>query len=203
MEIYEKNLIECSIYLAVRKCIEYKWLNDRDQYLIPDDSWKNDTEFHNDCLTYTIYNNNIKSSSGINHWIPYSASEVNAKSNFESSFMHDYINGKTYDFQETNLFTESKTKKKKELKFSNEAKDVFKAGKKLWQYYHSQPTANVNASYYDIREFFQGCDDDSGKMNNKSGDDKYNELIGDLRSAIKDLALKIQPKVYKYGFLLE
>ena len=94
------------------------------------------------------------------------------------------------------------TKKHKALKFSDEAKTVFKAGKKLWQYYHSQPTANVNASLYDIREFFQGRDD-SGKMNNTSGDDKYNELIGELRSALKSLALKIQPKVYEYGFLVE
>ena len=40
-------------------------------------------------------------------------------------------------------------------------------------------------------------------MNNKSGDDKYSTLIGDLRSALKVLAEKIQPKVYEYGFLLE
>jgi hypothetical protein len=93
-------------------------------------------------------------------------------------------------------------KKQKALKFSDEAKEVFKAGKKLWQYYHAQRTAKVNASLYDIREFFQGRDD-SGKMNNTSGDDKYNSLIGDLRSALKTLALKIQPKVYEYGFLVK
>jgi len=40
-------------------------------------------------------------------------------------------------------------------------------------------------------------------MNNKSGDDTYNALIGDLRSAQKTLSLKIQPKVYEYGFLVE
>ncbi|MDR1837956.1 MAG: hypothetical protein LBQ93_00015, partial [Treponema sp.] len=69
-------------------------------------------------------------------------------------------------------------------------------------YYHSQPSANVNASLNDIKEFFQGRND-SGKMNNKSGDDTYNALIGDLRTALKTLALKIQPKVYEYGFLME
>jgi hypothetical protein len=40
-------------------------------------------------------------------------------------------------------------------------------------------------------------------MNNKSGDDIYNALISELRSAQKSLALKIQPKVYEYGFLVE
>jgi len=40
-------------------------------------------------------------------------------------------------------------------------------------------------------------------MNNKSGNDHYNKLIGDLRSTLKELALKIQPKVYEYGFLVK
>jgi hypothetical protein len=38
-------------------------------------------------------------------------------------------------------------------------------------------------------------------MNNKSNDETYNELIGDLREKLKILARKIEPKVYEYGFL--
>jgi hypothetical protein len=53
---------------------------------------------------------------------------------------------------------------------------------------------------YDIREFFQGRDD-NGKMNNKSGDDTYNALIKELRQALSVLADKIKPKVYEYRFL--
>jgi len=88
------------------------------------------------------------------------------------------------------------------LKFSPEAKAVFKAGKALWQYYHAQPDCNVNASLYDIREYFQGRND-NGKMNNKSDDKKYSGLIGDLRSALKVLGEKIVPTLYEYGFLRE
>ena len=40
-----------------------------------------------------------------------------------------------------------------------------------------------------------------GKMNAKSDDEKYNELIGNLRTELKILAEKIEPKVYEYGFL--
>jgi hypothetical protein len=58
----------------------------------------------------------------------------------------------------------------------------------------------VNASLYDIREFFQGRDD-KGKMKNKSDDAAYMKLIGDLRDKLKILAKKIEPKVYEYGFL--
>ena len=136
-----------------------------------------------------------------NHWIPFTEEEINAKNNFESHFMIDFIKDKTIHDESVELFEEL-TEKHKPLKFSVEAKAVFKTGKKLWQYYHTQPSANVNASLYDIREFFQGRVD-SGKMNNKSGDDTYNTLIGDIRTALKTLALKIQPRVYEYGFLLE
>jgi hypothetical protein len=98
------------------------------------------------------------------------------------------------------LFTNGK--KRKKMVFSTEAKAVFKAGKKLWTYYHAQPKCNVNASLYDIREYFQGRND-KGKMKNKSEDETYNGLIAELRSTLKTLAEKIEPKVYKYGFLKE
>ena len=86
------------------------------------------------------------------------------------------------------------------LHFSTEAKNVFAAGKALWKYYHKQPNCNVNASLYDIREHFQGRND-KGKMNAKSNDEDYMKLIKSLREQLHNLAIKIQPKVYTYGFL--
>ena len=201
MNICISNLISCCVAFTVRKGIPADWLNDRDQFLFPNNGWEQDNEFQNDCFTYTIFNNNIQSKYGKNHWIPFAEEEVNARNNFDSHFMSDFIRGKLGNDGYDELFPEL-IKKYKALKFSVDAKTVFKAGKILWQYYHSQPTANVNAGLYDIREFFQGRDD-SGKMNNKSGDEHYNKLIGDLRSSLKELALKIQPKVYEYGFLVE
>ena len=41
------------------------------------------------------------------------------------------------------------------------------------------------------------------KMNNKSKDEEYNKLIGNLRSSIGILAKKIEQKIYEYGFLRE
>jgi hypothetical protein len=61
---------------------------------------------------------------------------------------------------------------------------------------------HVNASFYDIREFFQGRND-KGTMNTKSADETYAQLLGALREALKTLTQKIQPKVYQYGFLKE
>ena len=86
------------------------------------------------------------------------------------------------------------------MQFSAEATAVFDASRELWSYYHAQPNVNVNASLYDLKEYFQGRND-KGKMNNSSTDEHYNELIESLRSALKILAKKIEPKVYEYGFL--
>ncbi|MDR1683056.1 MAG: hypothetical protein LBS25_06685 [Candidatus Symbiothrix sp.] len=51
-----------------------------------------------------------------------------------------------------------------------------------------------------IREYFQGRNR-KGKMNNKSDNEKYNELISKLREKLQLLAKKIKPKVYEYEFL--
>jgi len=196
------NLIESSIYYAVRKVIPAIWLNDRDQFLYPNDGWKTDKEFQNDCLTYTLFNNNIQSQHGANHWIPFLESEINARCNFDSHFIMSFIGGKLIQNGYSSLFERTGKKQFTKRKFSTAAKKVFDAGRRLWRYYHSQPKCNVNASLYDIREHFQGRND-KGKMNNKSNDETYNELISNLRAALKALAEKIVPKVYEYEFLEE
>ena len=207
-----KNLIPSCIYLTVRHCIEATWLNDRDQFLYPDDGWKTDKLFQNDCLTFTLFHgqNRISSKDGINHWIPFTEQEVNAPTLFSSHFMTDFIKGKikpTPPPQTINLFTsvymvsEPEAEYQVPLYFSEKAKAVFEAGRQLWMYYFTQPNADANASLYDIREYFQGRNA-NGKMNNKSEDKTYNQLIGNLRETLNRLAKQIEPKVYEYRFLL-
>jgi len=197
------NIIIGSIYFSVRHCIEATWLNDRDQFLYPNDRWKTDTEFQNDCLAFALFHtqNRITSKEGINHWIPFTEDEVNARDKFDSHFMTDFIQGKIKINDENTIFANSE-KQNTPLIFSNEAKAVFDAGRELWRYYHSQPNSNPNASYYDIREYFQGRDE-KGKMKNKSDDKKYMELLSNLKDAIAVLAKKIEKKVYEYGFLMK
>jgi hypothetical protein len=199
----KNNLLNGSIYFTVRHCIEATWLNDRDQFLSPNDSWKNDIEFQNDCLAFTLFHSQtrITSQVGTNHWIPFAEQEVNAQNRFESHFMTDFINGKIKIENETDLFGNG-TNQFKKREFSEEAKGVFDSGRELWTYYHNQPNVNVNGSLYDIREYFQ-CRNDRGRMNSKSDDEKYMELIGELRNKLNFLADKIKPKIYEYEFLKE
>jgi len=212
--ITQKNLIEISIYFSVRKIIPATWLNDRDQFLYPNDGWKTDVEFQNDCLAYTLFSNNIQSAYGVNHWIPFTEFEVAARDKFDSNFMTDFIAGKVemsnvvaepllfYGSLREEYYGGNDDFESKVREFSETARNVFKAGKELWKYYHLKPESNLNASLYDIREYFQ-TRNNKGNMNNKSDDETYSELIDNLRSKLKILAKKIEPKVYKYGFLRE
>ncbi len=205
--INQKNVMYACVYFAVRKCIEATWLNDRDQFLFPNQGWQSDTVFQNDCLAYTLFSNNVQSQYGTNHWIPFTEHEVKARQKFESSFMANYIAGKVNREISYDLFEKIELKDRKPLVFSAESTILFEAGLKLWQYYH-KTIANLplegqwvlNASLYDIREYFQGRND-TGKMNNQSDDELYTALITDLRNALKIVAQKIEPKVYEYGFL--
>ena len=202
--ICRENLVESCIYFSVRHCILPTWLNDRDQFLWPRDSWQEDVEFQHDCLAYALMDNQIRAQYGTNHWIPYTEYEVDAKEKFSSHFMADFLAGKLgREKAETgDLFAGNLDLIPKEpVVFSPEARAVLDAGRALWRYYHAQPNANPNAALYDIRLHFQGCKP-NGHMNPKSDDARYTELISTLRTALKALAKKIEPKVYEHGFLL-
>ena len=219
--ITDKNLIEGCIYIAVYQTIEHNWLNDRDQFFHPNEGWKTDYEFQLDCLAYTLFHgqNRISSEQGTNHWIPFTEQELNAPDNFQSHFMSDFIRdflkGKhtiasseaptLFDTDSSSVLAdipESDTPA-----FSAEATEVMEAGKALWHYYlHHKDgelygaAPNINASFYDIRAYFQGRNE-KGKMNSESSDEKYTALIKDLRAKQKTLAARIAEKVYEYGFL--
>ncbi len=208
--VNRNNLIAISIYFAVRRCMEYTWLKDKDQFLYPKDEWKNDKEFMSDCLTFTLFHesNTIQSQYGTNYWIPFTEQEVEAKDRFASHFMTDFVKGKFgYEGQlqqnvqqelfsiETESFVPTEP-----IQFSAEAQSVFNAGQELWRYYHSYPNVNVNGSLYDIREFFKGRDE-NGKVNSYCDDKRYNELNGKLTSSLDELAKKIERKVFDYVFL--
>ena len=209
-DICQENLLPLCIYLSARLCIPATWLNDRDQFLYPNDGWRLDKNFQSDCLAYTLFHgqNRISSEQGENHWIPFTEQQVNAPDNFKSHFMSDFIAGKCAPSNAATLFGEEESLIPTEpIVFTPAAQAVMEAGRKIWAYYmghkknvYGAAPTNVNASFYDIRAYFQGRDE-NGKMNKDSKDEKYNALIADLRAAQKVLAKQIEKKVYLYGFL--
>ncbi|MBK2000562.1 hypothetical protein JG678_03800 [Campylobacter sp. 2018MI35] len=204
LKIYISNLINIAIYFSVRHAIAATWINDRDQFLYPNKLYDKDDEFKSDCLAFMLFHgqNRISSKEGTNHFIPFSEKELNiTKEAFESDFMYKFINGKIKD--ENSLFGDELAK----IEFSPQAKELLKAGKELFKYYHTHSEDKnylVNASFYDIKEFFQGRDE-KGKMNTpaKAKDEHYKFLLSQLNESLNTLAKKIEPKIYEYGFLKE
>ena len=186
--ITKNNLVPFAVYLAVRHCIEPAWENNKDEFLTPNGKWLDDKGFQADCLVWILFDNIVKSADGVNHWIPFTEEEVGAKDCFKSHFMSNFLRASA-SLREN---------------LSPAAKSVLDAGRELWRYYHAQPGANPDASYYDIRLFFQGATTDAkgkSKMNSSSSDATYTQLLAALRAAMKRLAAAIEPKVYEYGFL--
>ena len=186
ISINTENIIPLSVYFSSRYFLEATWKNDRRQFEIPKDWREQDSEFQTDCLIFTLFHgqNRITSSEndGVNHRIPFTEQQVEARDNFKSHFMTDFLKDKVR---------------------SLEAEKVYQAWLALWRYYHeacSKDQYLTNASLYEIREYFQWRNE-KGKMNAKSSDETYTELIGNLRSELKNLASKIAEKVYEYEFL--
>lgn len=181
--ITRNNITENCVYLAIRLCMNKTWLNNNDQFMNPaTDAWLADTNFQSDCIAYTLFNkkNHVRAMDGVNHWIPFKETEVMPRDRYESHVMVNHISGMT---------------------FSKDAQMVMDAARELYRYYHKQPQSNPNASYYDIREFFQGRNN-NGKMNNKSNDEEYTRLMNVLQEKHSKLGKIIARKVYEHGFLL-
>ncbi|WP_144653662.1 hypothetical protein [Campylobacter coli] len=198
------NLLNMSMYFTARHIIPATWINDRDQFLYPNDLYKNDDEFKSDCLAFMLFHrqNKISSKEGINHFIPFSETELGiTKEAFESDFMYKFIKGKIKD--ENSLFGDELAK----IEFSLEAQELLKVGKELFKYYHTHSEDKgylVNASLYDIKEFFQGRDEKGRmKLPSQAKDEYYKALLSDLNTALNALAKKLEPKIYEYGFLKE
>ncbi|WP_072220397.1 hypothetical protein [Campylobacter coli] len=199
-----QNLLQTSIYFSVRHVINATWINDRDQFLYPNDLYENDDEFKSDCLAFMLFHgqNKISSKEGINHFIPFSETELGiTKEAFKSDFMYKFIKGNIKD--ENSLFGDELAK----IEFSLEAQELLKAGKELFKYYHTHSEDKgylVNASLYDIKEFFQGRDEKGRmKLPSQAKDEYYKALLSDLNTALNTLAKKLEPKIYEYGFLKE
>ena len=184
--IDNNNITQSCLFFAIRHCISATWKNDRRQFEVPKNWREQDSEFQTDCLIFTLFHgqNRITSAEndGVNHRIPFTEQQVEAREKFKSRFMTDFLKDKVR---------------------SPEAEKVYQAWLALWRYYHeacSKDKYLANASLYEIREYFQWRNE-KGKMNAKSSDETYTELIGNLRNELKNLANKIADKVYEYEFL--
>jgi len=189
--ITDINLWQASVVFTIRRLIKPTWLNDRDQFLQPTALLSD--EFKTDCLIWMLFNRcnrtasaddlewNGKKWSIVNHFIPFTETEVNAPDRFESDFMVRYLLDKS---------------------LSNEANQVLMAGKVLWQAYFAHTDVRTvrddlklnrcDVGWYQIRKALQA--------RNVSGD--YTPVsFKPFEAVYIALTEKLQPQVYELGFL--
>ncbi len=189
--INAENLWQIAIVFSVRRLVKPTWLNDRDQFLQPTSTLSD--EFKNDCLIWMLFNGsnltasandlewNGKKWSIVNHFIPFTETEVGAPDRFESDFMVRYLSGKT---------------------LSAEAIQVLEAGKTLWQAYfaHTDVRAvrdelklnRADVGWYQVRKALQA---------RNASSDFPPVSFKPFEAAYKTLTEKLQPLVYELGFL--
>lgn len=187
--IKEENLWQVAVVFAVRLLINHTWLNHNDQFLQPGSRLTE--EFKSDCLIYMLFSGknltagcsglewNDKKWTLVNHFIPFTETEVGSTGRFQSSFMSDYIAN---------------------LKLSHEAKTVMAEGKKIWKKYHATRLEKrirdefklnrPDAGWYQVRRAL--------KANLENEDVDFSAF----EDAFDALALKLRPKVFGLGFLL-
>lgn len=189
--ITNQTLEQAAIVFTVRRIVKPTWINDRDQFLQPTGFLTD--EFKNDCLMWTLFNgSNLTASANdlewkgkkwsiVNHFIPFTETEVGADGRFESDFMSQYLS-------------------KKEL--SAEAKCVLDAGRDIWKAYFSK------TDIYAVREELKLNRPDVGwyqirnalKRRNESGDGQLTDFSV-FEGAYNALTEKLAPMVFELGFL--
>ena len=227
--ITRNNVIPMVIYCVIRHVVEETWYNDRDQFCFPIMEWQNDKDFQLDALVYFLFcnSNRISADNGTNHWIPFYEHELGITEGFASHFMQDFLRdfcaGKvssvsggcnpphtpdlfTPPTQNTSLSPAQgvSVEDNTPIVMSEEAQAVMTAGREIYRYYHAarkqRNSGFLNASLYDIKDFFKGRKPD-GTMKPTSDDNRFNDLMDCLRTAIQQLARNIQRGVYVYHFL--
>lgn len=189
--VVAENIEKVAVELTVRKIIPHIWKNDVDQFLKPQEELSE--EFKNDCLVWMLFAGcNLTASADnlewngrkwsiVNHFIPFTEEEVGANDRFESDFMVQYMQGKT---------------------FSKEAQTVLDEGKKIWKKYFE---TDFN---HKIRDKYKLNRADVGWYQIRFAIKDYNTLgenipisFDDFEKAYLELTEKLRPQVYEYGFL--
>jgi hypothetical protein len=184
------NVCQAAVVFSVRRLIKPTWLNDRDQFLQP--SQPISDAFKSDCLVWMLFNGsnltagadglcwNERDWSLVNHFIPFTESQVGANGRFESDFMVRHMKG---------------------MAFSPEAQAVLDEGRQLWTRFHAAQFPRK------IRDEFKLGRPDAGWYQIRRALEAYADTeltdFEPFKTAYAALSAKLRPMVFSLGFLPE
>ncbi len=185
-----ENLWQAAIIFSVRRLIKPTWLNDRDQFLQPTEPLK--PSFKTDCLIWMLFNGsnltasanglewNGKQWSIVNHFIPFTETEVNSPKRFESDFMVQYLADKS---------------------LSKEAQAVLDAGREIWRAYFSSNFERKIRDEYKLNRPDVGWYQIRKALEMKGKNDGAEFDFSTFKTAYDALSKKLRPQVFELGFL--
>ena len=185
-----QNLWQISVIFSVRRLVKATWLNNRDQFLQPTETLT--ATFKSDCLIWMLFNgSNLTASADglewnnqtwsiVNHFIPFSETEVNAPKRFESDFMVQYLADKT---------------------FSKEALAVLNAGRDIWRAYFASNFERKIRDEYKLNRADVGWYQIRKALETKGKNDGVEFDFSAFKITYDVLTEKLRPQVFELGFL--
>lgn len=192
MLITRKNINQVGVAFTARRIIKHTWVNDRDQLLAPRNALPQ--EFINDCLLWTLFNGSNLTASAeglewasekwtlVNHFIPFTESEVGAPSAFESDFMAQHLANKT---------------------LSKEAKLVWEEGRRLWLLYFDHSNSHSLRAKWHLERTDVGWYQVRNVLKERTASGDYAPVdFKPFEDAYAALTNKIRPDIYTHRILL-
>lgn len=189
--IRAENLWRAAVVFTVRLLIKHSWTNHSDQFLQPSKLLTD--EFKVDCLVWMLFHGknltaganglewNGRTWSLVNHFIPFTETEVGASERFDSDFMVQYLSDKN---------------------LSSEAQAVLDAGRVLWRAYFAHTDVRAVRDEYKLNRPDVGWYQVRNALarRNSSGDTRPIDMAP-FASTYQTLTDKLQPQVFSLGFL--
>ena len=185
-----QNLWQISVIFSVRRLVKATWLNNRDQFLQPTETLT--ATFKSDCLIWMLFNgSNLTASADglewnnqtwsiVNHFIPFSETEVGSPKRFESVFMSHYLTDK---------------------KLSKEALTVLDAGRDIWRAYFATSFERKIRDEYKLNRADVGWYQVRKALEAKGIADGAPYDFSVFKTVYESLSDKLRPQVYELGFL--
>lgn len=205
ISIMPENLMKVVSNFSARKLITGRyanWINDKDEYLVPNINNSKYEEFNNDALIYSLFNTSSNQSSLRN--VEYNDKTWNIKNEFFfmsvseiEELANEYENDEVYE--DIKEFGEERFiyKQINNLTLSKEAKEVLKKARELTiKSFKYRNLFNEEKPEYQINTWDAGWYQIKGMLNEYMKDD-YKEFL----NLYKTLEEKMRPMVYELNFL--
>ena len=185
------NLEKAAMTFTMRRIIPHTWIIHNDQFLIPTEPLTDD--FKNDCLIWMLFHDkNLTAGADrlewngeewtlVNHFIPFSQSEVNPQGDkFKSAFMAEYLEDK---------------------KLSPEALAVMAEGCKLWKTFFDKSDPYKTRKKYQLGRSDVGWYQIRKTLKKRNENDIAKTYLTDFNESYERLGDKLRPMVFDLGFL--